>query len=539
MKRAAIGLRVSSEKQADEGYSIQSQLRRNMEYAQSLELHVPDEYVFTEVFTGTTSDRPGLNQIKELAQAHRIDALVVYNADRFFRNRIEAYLTRKFLQKHNVELYYAEKFRKVGTGLDDEILNGIEELLAEVEKERIKERTMRGRWERAKLGIVPGQGKPPYGYRRTMQLRDKKRIYAMEIVIEQANIIRLIYTWYVIDRWSVFKIRDELTRLRIPAPGDLVTTSNRRRAYGEWHARPIYRILEHSAYVGRLIVRQYQDIRGEKRTKVLRPESEWIAIDIPPIIEETVWHQAQIRMRAGRQLSPRSKEPSRAYLFARRIRCECGASMRISTNRTHNRVEYYRCLSGSNVSGRCVMPTIQRAVVDEPLWLHIVALLLRPKSLLEKAVEHERKMDGYAQTLHDQFALIEEQIGKAKQRREAILESIIDTRIQQMHASQKSEIIASLNARIIDIETSIEGLQEERNRISNRIASERDTQSKIGMIESYGQLFALALESQTLDYTFKRGVIDDLDIRVTITQTDGNLFGILDIFGLRFTIPLH
>lgn len=36
MKRAAIGLRVSSEKQADEGFSLPSQMRRNVEFAQSL-----------------------------------------------------------------------------------------------------------------------------------------------------------------------------------------------------------------------------------------------------------------------------------------------------------------------------------------------------------------------------------------------------------------------------------------------------------------------------------------------------------------------
>lgn len=68
MKRAAIGLRVSSEKQADEGFSLPSQMRRNVEFAQSLGFEVPDEFVFTEVFTGTKGDRPGLNKIMEIFQ---------------------------------------------------------------------------------------------------------------------------------------------------------------------------------------------------------------------------------------------------------------------------------------------------------------------------------------------------------------------------------------------------------------------------------------------------------------------------------------
>ena len=92
-------------------FSLPSQMRRNVEFAQSLGFEVPDAFVFTEVFTGTKGDRPGLNKIKELIEARQIDALIVYNADRFFRNRIEAYLMRKFMQKYNVELYYAEKGR--------------------------------------------------------------------------------------------------------------------------------------------------------------------------------------------------------------------------------------------------------------------------------------------------------------------------------------------------------------------------------------------------------------------------------------------
>jgi site-specific DNA recombinase len=64
MKRAAIGLRVSSEKQAEEGFSLPSQFRRNTEFATTQGFEVSEEHIFREVFTGTKGDRPELNKIR-------------------------------------------------------------------------------------------------------------------------------------------------------------------------------------------------------------------------------------------------------------------------------------------------------------------------------------------------------------------------------------------------------------------------------------------------------------------------------------------
>ena len=540
-KIAAIGLRVSSEKQSDEGYSLPSQLRRSVEYAKNQGLDVPEEYVFTEVFTGTTGDRPELTKIKALAQAHRIDALVVFNADRFFRNRIEAYLMRKFLHQHGVELHYAEKARKVGTGLDDEILNGVEELIAEVEKERIKERTMRGRWERAQSGSVPGQSKPPYGYMRVSEMDGKKRVHYFEINPEQANIVRLVYTWYTIDRWSVFKIRDELTRMGVPAPGDLTTNGIKRRPYAQWHHRPIYRMLQHEAYSGRYIVRRYQEVKIEdrNRVKVYRPEAEWITIPIPAIVEESVWNQAQIRLASGKQMSPRSKKDNPAFLFRRRIKCSCGAAMRVATNTTHNKPQYYQCLSGYNVAGKCSARMIKRPLVDEKAWAYIESFLLEPFAILTHQEDDTDTLNSQREILDTQLTVIEDQIVNSKRRREAIIESIIDARIQGMPELQKNEIIASLNTRLVDTEKTLTELENQKHRTIVQLRTEQSLAEKLQVISEYSVLFAERLAMARESYEFRRGVLDDLDIRVTIAWLDGKPSAIVNIIGVLRAIPLY
>ena len=116
-------------------FSLPSQMRRNVEFAQSLGFEVPDAFVFTEVFTGTKGDRPGLNKIEELIEARQIDALIVYNADRFFRNRIEAYLMRKFMQKYNVEREAERKGVKLGAW-DSEVLKAIQDFAHQVISEQ-------------------------------------------------------------------------------------------------------------------------------------------------------------------------------------------------------------------------------------------------------------------------------------------------------------------------------------------------------------------------------------------------------------------
>lgn len=539
MKRAAIGLRVSSEKQAEEGFSLPSQFRRNTEFATTQGFEVSEEHIFREVFTGTKGDRPELNKIKALIEARQIDALIVYNADRFFRNRIEAYLMRKFMQKYDVELYYAEKGRKVGFTLDDEILNGIEELLAEVEKAKIHERMMRGRWERAILGTIPGQTKPPYGYHRVTTVEDKKRVHRFEITPEQANIVRMIFNWYVFEHWTVFKIRDELTRLGVAAPGDTIPSFQRKWGYGVWDVNPIYRILAHSAYTGNLIVHREYETRDGVRKKFIRPESEWITIQIPPIIEQDIFDLAQQRLSTGKQLSPRSKKPNTTHLFARRVQCECGMAMRTTKNYNGRLVEYYRCMSSDGPSKACGMVHVRREWVDERLWSEIEGILLQPQQLLLKVQAQENYPQSGVSTF-DEVGFIDEQIKRSEKRREAILDSIIDARIQSMPDAQKNEVIASLNTRLHDVEKSLAELRSERQKKQVQLQASKEIEQRLQSIEQLADAYQSVLSGATGEqYEARRGVIDDLDIRVKIVRDGDRLLALMNILGATVQVYIH
>lgn len=75
MTRAVLYTRVSTDEQAQRGYSIPDQLRELREYAGRVGLEVVGEVV-DDGYSGTSPDRPGLHRIMELAEAGEADVVL-------------------------------------------------------------------------------------------------------------------------------------------------------------------------------------------------------------------------------------------------------------------------------------------------------------------------------------------------------------------------------------------------------------------------------------------------------------------------------
>ena len=84
MKRAAIYVRVSTDEQAEKGYSLPSQLEACRRYADQFGYEVIGE--FSDDYSGRKLNRPGLDQVRDLICARKIDALIVYSPDRLVRD---------------------------------------------------------------------------------------------------------------------------------------------------------------------------------------------------------------------------------------------------------------------------------------------------------------------------------------------------------------------------------------------------------------------------------------------------------------------
>ena len=119
-------------------------------------------------------------------------------------------------------------------------------------------------------------GKPPYGYRINIELEGGLEVYEPE-----ADIVRLIFKWYVQDRLSIRQITKELEKAEIRTYTGLST----------WSVAAISQMLKNTVYAGYTYYnRRKIDDRGKQ---VKRDPSEWIKFSCTPIIPTEIFEIAQ------------------------------------------------------------------------------------------------------------------------------------------------------------------------------------------------------------------------------------------------------
>jgi len=83
--RAALYIRVSTEEQAEEGWSVDAQERALRAFCVSKDWQVVNVFK-DEGRTGTNTDRPGFQTMLRTARDRGFDTVVVHKLDRFSRN---------------------------------------------------------------------------------------------------------------------------------------------------------------------------------------------------------------------------------------------------------------------------------------------------------------------------------------------------------------------------------------------------------------------------------------------------------------------
>jgi site-specific DNA recombinase len=163
-KHAVIYARVSTDKQADRGISLDLQIARCVEYAESRGLEILDTVIETES-AKSIKGRPGLQRIMDLAKLRKIAHVLTYKLDRTFRNTTEGLQAVALLNKKEVQLHIVEKESVVRTDTaDNEFMLTLEMGLATRERKVVSERTKAALSRKREKGEFCG-GEAPYGYR--------------------------------------------------------------------------------------------------------------------------------------------------------------------------------------------------------------------------------------------------------------------------------------------------------------------------------------------------------------------------------------
>ena len=257
------------------------------------------------------------------------------------------------------------------------ILN-VRAFAGEVEQEKIAERTMRGKLERARSGKLPqGTGKGIYGYRYN---RDTGR---RDVDPYQAMVVQRIFQGYA-ESQSFSKVSNELNEAAIPSFSG-----------GRWYPLTIRRLLTHESYVGRTIYRKTKRVKvrnsnghGPKSRVVDQPSEDWITIEgsTPRIIEDALWQRVQKILNDPERT--RRRPTTRFYPLRGRLRCGiCGSAMVGQTLTVKSRpYRYYRCrhVYDKNTGTSCTAKYVSGNRLEDAVWGEVKHVLTDPDVVLQE-----------------------------------------------------------------------------------------------------------------------------------------------------------
>ena len=195
MKNAVIYARFSSHSQNEQ--SIEGQLAECYAFAQRSDLRIVHEYI-DRALTGTTDKRPDFLQMIEDSKRKGFQFVIVYQLDRFARNRYDSATYKAKLKKNGVRVLSAkENITDDASGI---LVEGVLESMAEYYSAELSQKIKRGIAISASKCKFFG-GKVPLGYK-----IDEQKNYVIDedtapIVIKMFQMLASGYTYADIARY--------------------------------------------------------------------------------------------------------------------------------------------------------------------------------------------------------------------------------------------------------------------------------------------------------------------------------------------------
>ena len=370
--RAIVYLRVSTGMQEREGTSLETQERECVEYAESAGWTVVR--IIRDVASGASLDRPGIEEVRRTLCDGACDLLLAHAVDRLSRNQNHVGVLLDEAEDAGVRLdFVTEEFEQTLVG---QFILAARAFVAATEREKIVERTVRGKKERARNGRLPqATGKGCYGY--TYVPETGRR----DLNPAQAPIVVRIFEEFVRGK-GVSRITAELNADGIP------TFTGKR-----WYPITVHRVLRNETYTGRTVfgktgTRMVRRPGRKRRVREVyaRPENEHIEIEgaSPLIVSSELFERARARLDDPERHA--QHKPTRTYPLRGRLRCHCGTAMSgHAVNR--GRYSYYRCnrLYLSAQDERCGSRMVRTEVLESAVRQTLSELVTDPAMVLEMA----------------------------------------------------------------------------------------------------------------------------------------------------------
>lgn len=441
---AIVYARVSSEDQARAGFSLASQVEAGT--ARARELGARETVIVSDDgVPGDVLDRPGLQTALAAMRGGGVSFFVCLDPDRLARSLSLQLLVTDLIERAGVRLEFVHfDYQHTPEG---QLFYALRGAISQYEKAKIRERTMRGKRQKAKAGgLTHNPGIFGYDFDPVTD--------SLSTNEDQGQVVQMIYRWFLQEDMGPWAIADRLTKLGIPPA----------RGGKGWHHSSVRNILRNASYTGTLHLQKwdYTDTRtnkyrprGEKVPRRVKPESQWIPMLIPPIIDRET-HQAALSKLANarRWWSGWHREE---YLISGLGVCAICSKPIYGASRQsgRSRIRYYVCRGyAPGVPGqpRCAFGRMRADPVEAEIWREIRNLILTPRHRLEARVR-----PGNVTALQQQAATLQRRLADLKAERERTarltVRGTISPELGENLLEEQQQKISDLAAELADLET--------------------------------------------------------------------------------------
>ena len=390
-KIAGLYIRVSTEDQAREGFSLPEQEKR---------LRAMCEYKGYEIYklykdagiSAKDMNRPAFEKLLQDIREKKCNTIVVLKLDRLTRSVYDMEFIMKFLEENDAYLDCANEEINT-TNSSGKMVARLLTTVSQNEIERTSERTKVGLAGAIKEGHIPG--KNPLGYK-----RDGKKLVIDPLT---KDIVKRIYDLYFEGK----------------SYSNIATIFNQEEVLGKtnWRDTGILRIISNEIYKGDFV-------SGKTFNKPVYYENV-----VEPIVSKELWENCQVQKKKNQKSYMRTQ----TYIFLQKLKCpKCGrilaggASHKLKSDKWYF---YYRCEDCKN--------NIKEEVIETSV-----------KTLLADILEYDNVVNEFflpvlKSKLNDPKEQYEKELKSLNNKKERIRKAYIDSVFTEEEYKQESKTIDS------------------------------------------------------------------------------------------------
>lgn len=361
--KTAIYIRVSTEDQAKEGFSISAQKEKLTKYVEINDWELVDYYIDDGISGKNIKDRPEMNRLIKNIENKKINNILIYKLDRLTRNVKNLIELVELFDSHNCGLCsLTEKIDT--TNAVGRMFLKIVGVFAEFERENLAERVSFGYEEKTRQGNYTNTN-GVYGYD---YIIGKGNLIVNE---SEAEIVKQIYKDYLSGKAMISIAKDYNIR-KVPT-----------KRGGDWSQSTIQSILTNNTYLGK--VRYGVNKKIKNRAFI-------VASDHKPIIDEYSFNKVQKMIKKRKHFKVK-KYPSENAYFGMALKCShCGARFHPKQQKQNGKL-YITYYCNNKQTGRCECGGISHTKVLNAFEDYIKELKLDCKIESPTTNKHDKKID--------------------------------------------------------------------------------------------------------------------------------------------------